>query len=514
MSALTPTISSNYYGFDYYEVAYTCLGAQYPEVAYACKNSPNQEMSNTCVNNSNCSEIATFNFPNISFKNPQRNVITINDIRANGVIPNSIGVEFYTKSYVDALDMCKSINYTHTHIGNSDLWYKWWKALLYSNVPLRDFFQLGLSHSLIQNYMTPKNEEQFIQWMIDNEVCGSEQSRLINLYNSLSTIDSSSIIDNVMSPPVGVYLVIENIDTDPSESPNCVSPYNKHTHHIVENCNSLAPRFDFININGRFIIPDSTFVIRSGLMTINASDIFNSCGNSFNIIITYNSFLNSFDAPYGACCAINNGPFKNWVLDAKMDNPYGITFIPRNMNDASGQIDLVIPHEFYVAMQKDPTLLTQQFKFEWSLKLIVSGECLAQTIIDEFRSSGMPYSICDETCMYYLQGCGIVLHNMEGFSNGTPSNAFESLYQIKRIIRYLFENTYNCHARDLSVTQAYGDLIRVVGRLEDAHGSECWFLLKQVLRPTIELPSSQNLDGFSQPNTNTLPFSGHIVQYN
>ena len=507
MSALTPTISSNYYGFDYYEVAYTCLGAQYPEVAYTCKSKPNKDVANTCIG-SDCSEVVTFNFPNISFKNPLRNVITINDIRANDVIPNFIGVEFYTRSYYDALDMCKSINDIHTNIGTADLWDKWWKSLLYSKVELREFFQLGLSHSIIENYMTPDTEAAFKQWMIDNNVCDSEQARLINLYENLPPMDSTDVIENVIAPPVGIYLIIENIDTDPSKSPNCIAPYGLETFHIVEHCTNPRPRFDFININGRLIIPDHTFIMRSGVLTINAGDIFNSCGNSFNVILTYNSFANSFAAPYGACCTISNGINKNWVLDAKFDNPYNITFIPRDMNDASGLVDLVIPHEFFAAMQKDPTLLTQQFQFEWSLKLIVTGECLAKAIVYEFTTPPLPYSTCDDTSLYYLPGCGLVFHNMQGFSNDTSGNAFSYLYLIKDKIRYLFENTYNCYANGLSVTQVYGDLIRVVGRLNDAHGSECWFLLKQVLRPTIVLPSTQQLDGFSQPNTNTLPFSG------
>jgi hypothetical protein len=167
MSTVTPTISSNFYGFDYYEVAYTCLAVQYPVVNSS--TFPNITMTDTKYREI-ASTIPVRNSPITQTVDElfttslsSRDVLTINDPRANNVITDNIGVEFYTTSWENSIDLCNLINDTHTHyinipgiyssenqliLAKQTLWDEWWNSLLSMRVDLSDYYLMGSTQPL------------------------------------------------------------------------------------------------------------------------------------------------------------------------------------------------------------------------------------------------------------------------------------------------------------------------------------------------------------------------------
>ena len=583
MTSLNPTINTNFYGFDYYEVAYTALATQiptlgnfkFPNLTFASGSAYLQALATVPVNNAPCVEKVGQTF---SQNVVNKDVITINDNRAYNVIPNNIGVEFYTQSWKDALDVCKEINTFHTwkvDVGGNYpndsqrskvrrlLWNKWWKNILYAKIDISDFFQLGLQHSLDEQFATTENIDDFKAWLDTEKVCDDTKALLIDMYNNLPSevLSEFNDIEEILGTPlvpVGVYHIIEKITAKGTDA-DCYSPYaclNSATPSDITNlsdgkeeeecvtywlsatpetsalsegytplsgpCDGSVnisatdawtkyktitvrrPRFDFIKVNGRLIVPDLSIVTRNGISIVKAQDIFDACNTTYNLKINYTPFSQSFDAPYGECCVISGGLDKNWTMTSTIDNPYGIQATPKDITDAEGDITLIIPQRFFSDMKSNPALLNSEFVVDWNIKLKVSGECLVQKIIDTHIASFYPF--CDSKKIYYQPGCGIIFNNAEGFTNGDTANALTSLNEMHELIRSLFNSTYNCYAREVSKTQIYGDILKIVGRFYDEHGSECWFVLKQVLRPTIaqdNIVTTEQLQGFNMPSSST-----------
>jgi hypothetical protein len=266
------------------------------------------------------------------------------------------------------------------------------------------------------------------------------------------------------------------------------------------------PRFDFIKLNGRLITPNETTISRNGITIITAKTLVDACNTAYDTSIDFIAFTEEFDSPYNECCVILNGKNKNWDLDLTIKNPYGIRAIPKSITNNTGEFSLVIPPKFFSDMKNNPEKMNTEFSIEWNAKLRVSGECLANKIIESYASSFYPYG--NPNNVYYRSNLGIVFNNAEGFTNGNVSNALTSLNEMQALIRKLFINDYNCYAREISTTQYYGDIIKATGRLYDEHGSECWFILKQVLRPTIaptNVFKEEQLKGFNLPTTTITP---------
>jgi hypothetical protein len=136
-------------------------------------------------------------------------------------------------------------------------------------------------------------------------------------------------------------------------------------------------------------------------------------------------------------------------------------------------------------LKSNPALLNEQFVLQWTINLTVSGECLAQSIIDNFIINFYPYNNGNQ--LYYQSGCGIILNNAQAYT----TTALSILNEMKITIKELFSSNYNCYARQLSQNNVYGDIIIGKGRFYNEHGSECAFLLKQTLRPIIKLVDSE-----------------------
>lgn len=578
MADLKPTIKTNFYGFDYYEVAYTCLATQhpalgnfkFPSLTFASDSDYLSSLSSNVQDTPSAQTIGQIFSQNIA----DRDVITINDVRANNVITNNIGVEFYTETWKNALDLCKDINTFHTwsvgvggNYANEDqrskvrrsLWNKWWKTMLYAEIDVSEFFQMGLKHSLEIEVMEKETVEQFKAWLEEQHVCTETRELLLSMYDSTPLTVNSEFndIEEIYTEPLvalGVYHAIEKIDVT-STSAGCFSPYgcpkgptasdftnmsqgteseqcvtywltttpatsslsSGYTGFSGTTCQAMSgnwskyqsaslhrPRFDFIKINGRMMVPNETFVSRNGISIIRAQDLFDACNTIYDATVTYSPFTQSFESPYGECCVVLGGKDKNWVMNAVMKNPYNIQIMPKSVSDSEGTASLIIPSKFFTEMKSNPALLNQEFAIEWNVKLQVSGKCLADAIIQAHSNAFYPF--CVDNTVYYQPNCGIIFNNVEGFTNGAEGNALVALNEMHDLVRRLFANIYNCYAREVSKTQIYGDLIKVTGRFYDEHGSECWFLLKQVLRPTIESPNTvtdDQLKGFNLPNVVT-----------
>jgi hypothetical protein len=404
MSTLNPTIPTRFYNFDYYEVAYTGLGTQYPVIGdvkfpnFTFANSPKYINAVTTTSLSGTPTPTTIDgLFTQSILN--KDTINIKDTRANNIITNNIGLEFYTRNWEDSLNLCKEINYIHTYNANipgtypteaqkkqaiHDKWQEWWDTLVSSGVNL-DTFHTPLSGS----------------------------------------------------------------------------------------------RLDTVTINGRLITPNTAHSIRTGSTIIKAQDLFNRCVGNQDVYITYSAFSNSLSGSYGSCFVVINGENKNWTLNAKLDNPYGLKVTPRTLTDTSGTITIHVPQSFFVAMRNDPELLNTEFTLYWNINLTTDGACLANLLIDKYIHVFYPYY--RNLQLYYLPKCGIIFDDALGYSDA----AINALDEMKILIRYLF-NSYNCYAREVSKNNEYGDIIRISGNLYNEHGSECWIQLKQVLRPTIQ----------------------------
>jgi hypothetical protein len=95
MANLQPTIDSNFYGFDYYEVAYTSLATQVPVVGNF--KFPNLTFANdpTYIKTLSSLQLANSATPTtidqlFSQDIASKDVITIKDVRANNIITNNI----------------------------------------------------------------------------------------------------------------------------------------------------------------------------------------------------------------------------------------------------------------------------------------------------------------------------------------------------------------------------------------------------------------------------------------
>jgi hypothetical protein len=429
MSPVTPIINTNFYGFDYYEVAYTCVGVQYPVLGdvifpnITFSKAPYQEL----IANISVKDCPTPQTVDQLFTTSlsSRSTITINDIRANNIIADNIGIQFYTTNWEDSLILCDEINNAHTlnisidgsyataeqlELAKEQNWDTWWNTLLSMKVDLTDYFQMG-----------------------DTQ-----------LYSGGSKRDS-------------------------------------------------------LNLVGRLIVPSHTIVSRSGVTTISAGDIFNACSNNYTISIGYEAFTQYFESPYGSCCIIQNDMQKNWTISTSMSSPYNITITPLHMNDTNGQILLNIPSKFFDDIRSNPSLLNQQFTLQWTINLTVQGDCLANAMVDKYINTLYPYS--NQGQLYYQPGCGIIFNNAQEYA----STILATLDTMKTTIRSLFSTTYNCYVRLLSQTDMYGDIIIGKGRFYNHHGSECSFLLKQVLRPIINVPTSnETTKGLTLPNSNAV----------
>jgi hypothetical protein len=482
MSPLTPTITGTSYGIDYYEAAYTCLGAQYPNIV----------------------GIDGLDFPKIAFDtnlNPAFNsslgvdvnvdtLIQVNPNKALNLIKNQIGVEYYTTSWNTAIQLGKDINKQHTFYGDEQKWNVWWKELLRQGANINDFLQLGISHDL-DEIISP-TKATFRAWLISENVCAEAINKIMAKYD-----------DYKESETIPIVYKIEQVKTE--SIGGCYSPYSSSDTAVGDYPCILHPvKYDAIRVKGRLIVPTEGILVKYGPTSIKANDIFNACQSTmfikviFDIDETHYIGTNDFfDA--------KNDPKRNWTGKIIVDNPYGIEGYAAYLTPSEYTIGLKIPQTFFQQMRLYPEKLNEEYPILWQATIVEDTKNFADTILNQYRKyfgTG-----CDENKMKYVDGCGIVFENVEKLGDNIESNdsidPYNGIYLLKNKIRKAFEVNYNCYAREYSKAHIYGDLIQFVGRMYDRHGSEFWYLLKQVLRPRIvNVPQSEKeqLGGLMMPN--------------
>lgn len=477
MATLRPTINTNTYGFDYYEVAYTCLATQYP--VFCGINFPALTFASDQAYRDTlpillppCTE--TTNANTLQF-----DIIIMDDSRAYDIITNNIGIEFYTKSWDDVRTLYTDLNIAHTYgvgVGGnytnniqdqqarSASWEAWWKLVMLNDVPIDEFNLMGVSYEI-----------------------------------------SPVIINGKCDAVVGILY----------DSPFVNCAYSEP-----------GPRLDSIKIDGRLIVPDSVDIMRNGSITVKGSDIFTMWKNgSMNITVNYSPFSEYFsylatsigisgNIDYSSCCIpINdiNSDNNNWNMTATLNDSYRMEVIPIEVNTDNATVLLNVTQEFLDAMRANPELLNVSYILNYNIILTIDSNCLMDQVITAYKDSFVP---CTPP-LTYIKGYGIEFTNAQGFSNGSAFNALDTLNEIKKLIRQIYKSNYNCYARSLSINEVYGDVLLLTGKIFPTHGSECWILLKQVLRPLIVLNNvvtEENLKGFDMPIT-TTPISP-IVELN
>lgn len=468
MSTLSPTINTNTYGFDYYEVAYTCLATQYPAICNI--NFPAVTFASDPIYRAALPTILPPCTETTIVNTLELDTIILDDSRAYDILTNNIGIEFYTKSWDDVRDLYTNLNEAHTYEvgagGNytnniqdqqaiSSSWITWWKLLMLNDIPIDEFNLMGVSYKL-----NP---------IIVNGKC-----------------DAEVIVEYV--PPFD----------------GCIYSTD-------------GPRLDSIKIDGRLIVPDSIDITKIGTTVVKGSDIFTMCKNgSMNIIVTYEPFSDYFsnlatsigiseNIDFSPCCIpINdiNPNIRNWNMTATLNDPYKMKAIPIEVNSNNATILLNITQEFFDAMRANPDLLNVNYVLNYTIILTVDSTCLMDKVIEAYRNSFVP---CN-SAITYIKGYGLKFINAQGFSNGNEFNVLNSLDEIKKLIRLIYKSNYNCYARNLSINEIYGDILTLTGKMFPTHGSECWILIKQVLRPKIvmnNIVTEESLKGFDMPTPTT-----------
>jgi len=189
-------------------------------------------------------------------------------------------------------------------------------------------------------------------------------------------------------------------------------------------------------------------------------------------------------------------------MTATLNNPYKMKAIPTIVNNDNATILLNITQEFFDAMRANPELLNVNYVLNYNIVLTVDSDCLMDQVINAYKYSFVP---CTPP-IKYIKGYGIKFTKAEGFSNGRVFNVLDTLNEIKKLIRQIYKSNYNCYARSLSINQIHGDTLLLTGRLFETHGSECWILIKQVLRPLIvssNIVTEESLKGFDMPVAST-----------
>lgn len=501
MHQLTPIINTNFYGFDYYEVAYTSLTAQFPaaggvnfpNVTFANPNGYTSQVSGATLNGAaSPTNVGNQLLPNIS----SRDVIVINSNKIFNVMTNNMGIEFYTKSWKDAFSSCYYINNIHTYGTNINGSYStaaqsqgarkimadnWWYYLLSAgNTSLEDFNMMGLSHKV--DTITDETKTNFITWMIDHNVCPQVYNKFLTTYASVgpNEIISTSLSSEIISVNGPAY------GNEAKDYPLSVFP-----------CPQPArPRFDFIKTYGRLILPPETYIDFQDIYELSASEIYSKGSLNFEIDVPLDYYTMAIKGRFvdGCYVPINDFVTRNWVSEVSIDNVYGISAKPSALYKDYFTLSFDIPPAFFNAVQSDPSILNQILKIKWKFRITENSSCIALKLIEAYYNSFYPRGNADVK-IKYVYNCGIVFENAEGFAD----EAFKAIEEMKTSIREIFVNNYTCYARELSKTQEFGDIINITGRLYDAHGSECWMMLKQVLRPIIKLDNQvveESLQGF------------------
>jgi hypothetical protein len=259
---------------------------------------------------------------------------------------------------------------------------------------------------------------------------------------------------------------------------------------------SYVPSLDFFNIYGRLIVPSSTYITKSGTSSILLSDINKSCKNKYTFTVYFDSFSNTFIAPYGQYFIPNN----NWTTTQSINSPYNLEIVCNTVTNNSATFTITIPQNLLADIKSNPSLLNTSFTFTYSIKITIDSTGLVNQIIQVYNPKFYPTN----TTLSYNQS--IIFNNSQNISTGNIDNILTTINELKALIKTLFIN-YNEYAQQVSITESYGDLLLFTGRFYDKHGSECSFLLKQVLKPTI-IPTTiiedESLKGFTT-STNETP---------
>lgn len=497
MSPITPSISGTTYGFDFYEAAYTCLGAQYPSVAKLEGWEYPKIAFSTTSNPILSSNLAT----NIDLNGFY--IILLNASVAHNILTNQIGVEFYTTSWKDAISLGKSINLQHTNYGDEQKWNYWWKELVRQGVNLNDFYQLGISHT-IETISSP-TKSTFISWLEKEDVCPAAIARIINTY-------VGDVKDDDVLP---IIYGIEHVKITPEDS--CYTPFPAIDEPTGDYPCMKHPYIATMRLKGRIIVPPEGILVKYGSSILKAQDIFDNCSSAYNMIINLTEGEFEYLGKPGYFDAVNT-PIseKNWTGKSIIGNPYGIEAIPMYLTSSEYTLQIRVPQTFFQQMRLYPEKLSETYNMLWQATITEKTEKFIKDVISKYV--GCFGTGCDETKFKFVSDCGLIFENIEALiediNDENGEDPYNGAYRLKKEIRQIFELNYNCYAREFSKAHEYGDLLQFTGRMYNKHGSEFWYILKQVLRPRIvRVPqvTEEVLGGFTMPNET---FEPPLVQSN